>query len=163
MQGYIPVKVVSPPQAKISKVNIHRVVILIPAELTCSHFCTHVIKAPKQRETFCVWPCTPGGQKGCEHSTPQGARFGEHHMNGALGELYLSLHNVERSEAQSVGKMQSSYGQQRMSDYCQQSVYVKFISFQAWIEKSQFELQYVYKQATNRAFGTLHYFFLKYS
>lgn len=33
-----------------SKVNIHRTVMLIPAELTCSHFCTHVMTAPKEWE-----------------------------------------------------------------------------------------------------------------
>lgn len=95
-----------------------------------------------------------GGRKANEHSALQGACFGEHHMKRALGELYLPLHDVERSEAQSVTKMQSFYGQQRMSDYYQQSGYIKFFPFQAWIKKSQSELQYVYQQARNRTFGS---------
>lgn len=98
-----------------------------------------------------------GGRKANEHNTLQGARFGEHDMSRALGELYLSLHSMARSEAPSIAEMQN--GQQRMSGYYQQSIYIKFISFQAWIEKLQSELQYVYRQATNQDFGSLHYFF----
>lgn len=42
----------------------------------------------------------------------------------------------------------------------QQSVYIKFIPIQAWIEKTQSELQHVYKEPTHWAFGSLHYVFL---
>lgn len=84
----------------------------------------------------------------------QGARFGEQHMSRALRELYLSLHSMQISEAQSIAKMPSFSGQQRMSNYYRQSIFTSlfFIPFQAWIEKSQSELQYVYKHVANRAF-----------
>lgn len=54
--------------------------------------------------------------------------------------------------------MQIFYSQLRMSDYLPAALYIKFIPFQAQIEKSQADLQFVYKQETNQALGSLHFF-----
>lgn len=127
------------------KVNIHRRVILIPAELTHSHFHTNVIKAPKQWEPSV-----------CALAYGEGKR----QMSTApCRELVLGSITWGALPASAQWGNSSSTEHCKNTDFLQPAedvwllpaaLYIKFIPVQAQTEKSQTDLQFVHKQATNQ-------------
>lgn len=135
-----------------SKVNIPRTVMLIPAELTCSHFCTHVIKAPKE------WDPSV-----CDLAYGEGER---QMSTVRCRERVLGSITWGALPASALWGNSRSTEHSKNADFLQPTediwilpaaLYIQFIPFQSQTEKSQTDLQFVYKQATNQALGSLHF------